>query len=130
QGLYSHVTVVPAGPTVHIAGQLSIDSQGNVVGKHDFEVQMRQVFSNLGLLLKGMGLGFNNIIKFRTYLTHSQEIEVFMRVRADLFSKLFGGSAFPPNTLLVIDRLVKEDFLFELEADAIGTPEAAMVQRG
>jgi enamine deaminase RidA (YjgF/YER057c/UK114 family) len=114
---------------IHIAGQLSIDSQGSVVGKRDFEMQMRQVFSNLGLLLKGMGLGFNNIVKFRTYLTHSQDIKIFMRVRADLFPKLFDGTAFPPNTLLVVDRLVKEDFLFELEADAIGIPEAAMVQR-
>jgi hypothetical protein len=31
-------------------------------------------------------------------------------------------------TLLVVNRLVKEDFLFELEADAICTPSAKMIQ--
>ena len=39
-----------------------------------------------------------------------------MRLRGDLFTKLFGGTIFPPNTLLMVDRLVKEEFLFEVEA--------------
>src|SRR5664279_1700605 len=92
QGLYSHVTLVPSGPTVHIAGQLAVGSGGEVVGKQDFDKQMRQVFSNLGDVLKGLGLGDNNVIKFTTYLVHSQDIEIFMRVRAELFPQLFRGN--------------------------------------
>jgi enamine deaminase RidA (YjgF/YER057c/UK114 family) len=128
QGLYSNVTVVPSGPIACIAGQLSIDAAGNVVGKHDFEAQMCQVFANMGAVLKGMGLEFNHVIKFRTYLVHAQHIELFMKVRASLFPTLFSGTKYPPNTLLVVNRLVKEDFLFELEADAICTPSAKMIQ--
>ncbi len=128
QGLYSNVTMVPAGPTVHIAGQLSVGKDGEVVARHDFEAQMRQVFSNLGDILKGLELSYNHVIKFTTYLVHSQDIEVFMRVRAELFPKLFGGTRFPPNTLLIIDRLVKEDFLVEVEAIACAVPGGAMRQ--
>jgi enamine deaminase RidA (YjgF/YER057c/UK114 family) len=128
QGLYSNVTLVPPGPMVHIAGQLSVGKDGEVVGKLDPERQMRQVFSNLGDVLKGLELGYNHVVKFTTYLVHSQDIEVFMRVRAELFPKLFGGLRFPPNTLLVIDRLVKEDFLVEVEAVAYGVPQGAMQQ--
>jgi enamine deaminase RidA (YjgF/YER057c/UK114 family) len=128
QGLYSNVTLVPPGATVHIAGQLSVGADGNVAGKQDFEEQMRQVFVNMGDVLKGMNLGFNNVIKFTTYLVHSQDIEKFMRVRAELFPQLFKGNTFPPNTLLVIDRLVKEDFLIEVEAVAFASPEGAMRQ--
>jgi enamine deaminase RidA (YjgF/YER057c/UK114 family) len=128
QGLYSNVTLVPSGPIVCIAGQLSVDMAGNVVGKHDFEAQMRQVFTNTGAVLKGVGLEFNHVIKFRTYLVHAQHIELFMKVRAELFPTLFGGKKYPPNTLLVVNRLVKEEFLFELEADAIGVPAAKMTQ--
>src|SRR5690606_3148691 len=51
QGLYTNVTLMPAGPVAHIAGQLSVDKDGSVVGKHDFEAQMLQVFSNLGNVL-------------------------------------------------------------------------------
>jgi len=32
--------------------------------------------------------------------------------------RLFAGSAYPPNTLLVIDRLVRQEFLIEVSAVA------------
>jgi len=128
QGLYSHVTVVPPAPMAHIAGQLSIDRDGNVVGKGDAERQIRQIFANLGDVLGGLGLDYNNVVKFTTYLVHSQDIEIFMRVRAELFPKLFGGKRYPPNTLLIIDRLVKEDFLAEVEAVAVMDPQIRMSQ--
>ena len=92
---------------------------GGAVGKQDFEAQFRQVFTNLGDVLKGLGSDFNSVLKFTTYLVHSQDIEKFMVLRRELFPKLFAGSAYPPNTLLVIDRLVKEDFLIEVEATAL-----------
>jgi enamine deaminase RidA (YjgF/YER057c/UK114 family) len=116
QGLYSHVTRVPAGPLYFVAGQLSVDREGNVAGKGDFDRQFHQVFDNLGAVLRGIGADFNDIVKFTTYVVHSQDLEKFMRLRAALFPKLFTGPLFPPNTLLVLDRLVKEDFLIEVEA--------------
>jgi enamine deaminase RidA (YjgF/YER057c/UK114 family) len=39
-----------------------------------------------------------------------------MKLRAEYFPKWFKGAELPPNTLLVVDRLVKEDFLLEVEA--------------
>jgi enamine deaminase RidA (YjgF/YER057c/UK114 family) len=118
QGLYSHVGKVGAGPLLFIAGQVSVDAGGAVVGKNDCEAQARQVFENLRAVLNGMGASFDDIVKFTTYLVHSQDIEKFMKVRAEVFPKLFKGSMYPPNTLLVIDRLVKEEFLIEIEAVA------------
>jgi len=99
-----------------VAGQLSVATDGSVVGKNDFEAQFRQVFNNLQDVLKGMGVDFNHVVKFTTFMVRSQDIETFMKLRAELFPKIFKGPLYPPNTLLVVDRLVKEDFLFELEA--------------
>jgi len=118
QGSYSHAARVQAGDIVFIAGQLSIDKQGNVVGKNDFEAQFRQVFANMDIVLKGLGITFNDIAKFTTYFVRSQDIEAFMRLRNEVFPTLFKTKQFPPNTICVIDRLVKEDFLFEVEAVA------------
>ena len=39
-----------------------------------------------------------------------------MKLRAEYFPTIFRDSTFPPNTLLIVKRLVKEDFLFEVEA--------------
>lgn len=119
QGLYSQCARVPCGTdTVHIAGQLSVGADGQVVGRHDFATQFGQVFDNLAALLSALGENFDSVISFRTYLVHAQDIELFMDLRKALFPTIFSTQDYPPNTLLVVDRLVKEDFLFELEAIA------------
>jgi enamine deaminase RidA (YjgF/YER057c/UK114 family) len=120
QGLYSHVGRVASGPLLFIAGQVAVDARGAVVGRHDFEAQFAQVFDNLGAVLKGLGASFDDVIKFTTYLVHSQDIDKFMKARAGLFPRLFQSASYPPNTLLVVDRLVKEEFLIEVEAVARG----------
>jgi enamine deaminase RidA (YjgF/YER057c/UK114 family) len=116
QGLYSHAARVEAGTLYFIAGQVAVGADGAVVGKGDFERQCRQVFDNLGTVLHGIGVGFAGVAKFTTYLVRPQDIETFMRVRAELFPTLFPDKIYPPNTLLIVDRLVKEEFLIEIEA--------------
>lgn len=118
QGLYSHVARVEAGTLYFIAGQVASGRDGAVVGKGDFDRQCRQVFENLGTVLRGLDLGFDDVAKLTTYLVHSQDIERFMKVRGELYPTLFSGRAYPPNTLLIVDRLVKEEFLVEIEAVA------------
>lgn len=118
QGLYSHVGCVAGGTLAFVAGQLSVGPSGEVVGKADFDQQFEQVFRNLGDVLRGLGVDFNAVAKFTTYLVHSQDIEKFMKARAALFPKLFKSTANPPNTLLIVNRLVKEEFLIEVEAIA------------
>ncbi|HZQ61811.1 MAG TPA: RidA family protein [Casimicrobiaceae bacterium] len=118
QGLYSHVGFVQGGTLAFIAGQLAVGADGSVVGRGDFRAQFRQVFANLGDVLRGLGTDYRNVVKFTTYLVHSQDIEPFMQERQALFPTLFGSEPYPPNTLLMIDRLVKEDFLIEVEAVA------------
>lgn len=121
QGLYSHAGCMEGGRAVHLAGQLSVGAGGAVVGTGDFEAQFRQVFGNLHDVLAGLGLDWGSVIKFSTYLVDAEDIPHFMRLRAEFFPQWFGGEVFPPNTLLVIDRLVKPEFLIEVEAIA-GAP--------
>jgi len=116
QGLYSHLTRVKAGEMIYVAGQLAVGADGSVVGVGNFEAQFKQVFKNLGDVLKGVGCDFNNVAKFTTYMVASQHIPNFMRCRAELFPSLFATEMYAPNTLLIVDRLVKEEFLLEVEA--------------
>ena len=118
QGLYSHVGVAPAGKTLFIAGQLSVSRSGEIVGVEDFDAQFHQIFSNLEDVLNGMNIGFRNVVKFTTIFTRASDIASFMRLRAAAFPQMFGGTLYPPNTIIVIDRLVKPEFLLEIEAIA------------
>ncbi len=121
-GLYSHVARLSAAghDLVFIAGQLSVDGQGQPVGAGDFETQMRQVFANIGSVLASERLSFSNIAQMTTYLKGDDLIESFYRVRAELFREIYPAGAYPPNTLLVISRLVRPEFLIEVQCIAAG----------
>ncbi len=99
-----------------IAGQVGVDSDGRT--PTDFDAQCNQVFANLGAALASQGANFANVVEFTTYLVHSQDIAKFMQYRTREFPRLFAGGAYPPNTLLVVDRLVREEFLIEASAVA------------
>jgi enamine deaminase RidA (YjgF/YER057c/UK114 family) len=118
QGLYSQAGVIKGGNLHLIAGQLAVGAEGEVVGVRDFEAQFVQVFGNLGAYLASVGGNYESIGKMTTYLVHSQYLAVFMKLRAEHFPKFFPDGVYPPNTMLVVDRLVKEDFLLEVEAIA------------
>ena len=75
-GAYSHVSRAKVSELVFIAGQLAVNQAGELVGKSDFAAQMRQVFDNLGRALRAEGLGFANVVKFTTFLVHSQDLEI------------------------------------------------------
>jgi enamine deaminase RidA (YjgF/YER057c/UK114 family) len=115
-GQYSHITRVKASEFLFIAGQVGADRDGKTPA--DFDAQCAQVFANLGAALASQGASFANVVEFTTYLVHSQDIPKFMQYRTREFPRLFAGGAYPPNTLLVIDRLVREEFLIEVSAVA------------
>jgi enamine deaminase RidA (YjgF/YER057c/UK114 family) len=117
-GQYSHVTRVKASEYIFIAGQVSADKDGKLVGPDDFDAQCVQTFANIETALKSAGAGWGNVVQFYTFLVHSQDIAKFMKYRLREFPKMFAGGVYPPNTLLMIDRLVKEEFLIEVQATA------------
>ena len=115
-GQYSQLTRVKASEFLFIAGQVGADKDGKAPA--DFEAQCALVFEAIGAALASQGAGFPNIVSFTSYLVHSQDIPKFAAYRAREFPRLFPSGAFPPNTLLVVDRLVREDLLVEVAAVA------------
>lgn len=117
-GQYSQITRVKASELVFIAGQLASDLNGNVVGEGDFDAQCVRVFGNIGAALESVGASWRNVVQFTTYLVHSQDITNFMKFRLREFPRMFADGIYPPNTLLMVDRLVGEPFLIEVQTIA------------
>ena len=109
-GQYSHIARVKAAELLFIAGMVS-------PGK-DIEAQCAGVFAQIEKALQSAGAGWGNVAQFTTYLVHSQDIPGFMQFRLREFPRMFPNGAYPPNTLLVIDRLVQEQFLVEVQVIA------------
>ena len=110
-GQYSHLTRVKgAAETLYIAGMLAPGE--------DFDAQCSGVFRLIETALKSAGAGWGNVVQFTTYLVHSQDIPKFMAWRLREFPKMFADGKYPPNTLLIVDRLVQEPFLIEVQTIA------------
>lgn len=111
-GQYSHLTRVKgANETLYIAGM--------VAAGDDFDAQCGGVFKQIETALKSTAAGWGNVVQFTTYLVHSQDIPKFMAWRQREFPKLFPDGKYPPNTLLIIDRLVGEQYLIEVQTIAV-----------
>jgi enamine deaminase RidA (YjgF/YER057c/UK114 family) len=117
-GQYSQMTRVKASEFLFIAGQLGVDKDGKFAGDGSFDAQCVQTFANIEAALKSAGAGWGNVVQFTTYLVHSQDIPNFMKYRLREFPKMFSNGLYPPNTLLMIDRLVLEPALIEVQAVA------------
>ena len=76
------------------------------------------MFSNLHAALRSADADWGNIVQFTTYMVHEQWIEEFMEFRLREFPKMFPDGKYPPNTLLIVDRLVQEPFLVEVQTIA------------
>ena len=109
-GPYSHLARVKGGETLYIAGMLAPGES--------FEAQCAAVYAQIGEVLKSAGGGWRNVVQFTTFLVHSQDIAKFYRWREQNYPKMFPDGKYPPNTLLVIDRLVQEQFLLEIQTIA------------
>jgi enamine deaminase RidA (YjgF/YER057c/UK114 family) len=111
-GPYSQIARVKAAELVFIAGQVATS------GAPDFAQQCAETFANIATALKSVGAGWGNVVQFTTYLVHSQDIPGFMAYRESAFPGMFANGAYPPNTLLIVDRLVQERFLIEVQTVA------------
>lgn len=110
-GPYSHVARVRAGAdTLYIAGMLA--------SGESFEAQCAAVYGQIEKALQSAGGGWANVVQFTTYLVHSQDIAKFYRWREREYPRMFPDGRYPPNTLLIIDRLVQEQFLIEIQTVA------------
>ncbi len=117
-GAYSVGMAVSPGRLVYVAGQVALDADGNLVGPGDAAAQTRQILTNIGHILAAAGANFNNVVEFTTYVVGRPSIQKFIDGRNDVYPTLYPNGDYPPNTLLVVDGLVREDFLVEIKAVA------------
>lgn len=102
---------------VFTAGQVELDMNGSSVG--DCAAQVRQAFKNMGIVLSELGMDFSNVVKFTSYLVHSQDIPAFTASRAEVYKELYPNGEYPPGSLVIVNRLRHEELVFEIDAIAV-----------
>lgn len=110
-GRYTHV--VKSGNTVFIAGQVPLDTNGELVGDGDIEAQTRQVLINLEAAVKAAGGTKGDIMAITTYILKRDDLPGLVKARQGFFDNP------PASTLCIISGLGRPEFLVEIEAKAI-----------
>jgi 2-iminobutanoate/2-iminopropanoate deaminase len=102
-GPYSHAVVV--NDLIFVSGQLPINSLTNTL-ETNFEVAVKQVFTNLENVLKFYKSNMNSIVKVNIYLTDSKQIETFNNLYKTLLSE-----PYPARSLVVVKDLPRQSLL-------------------
>lgn len=112
---YTHVVEVTGGKTIYIAGQVSLDKSGNLVGRGDLTAQAHQVFANLKSALEAVGANFSNVVKLNYYVLDMSQVQTVREIR----NQYLDPKNPPASTAVEVSRLAREEFLIEIEAVAV-----------
>lgn len=114
---FSQAVVSEGGVTVHCAGQVAWDRDGQLVGPGDIGAQTRQALDNLKALLEASGAQVSDIVRMRTYVVDHHP-GLFEPIGEAM--RAFYGDGLPPaNTWVGVQSLALPEFLIELEATAV-----------
>ncbi len=111
---FSQVVAVSGGRTIYVAGQIALDSSGNLIGRGDFQAQAQQVFENIKTALAAVGADFNHVVKLTVYMRDRAHLPLLREVR----DRYVNTQTPPASTLIIVQSLAQEDFLLEIEAIA------------
>jgi enamine deaminase RidA (YjgF/YER057c/UK114 family) len=114
---YSHIAKVNKSTMIYLAGQVSSDASGKLVGEGDFEAQAEQVFNNVRIAVEAAGGTMADIVKMNIYLVAEVSQDEVPKMRA-IRDRYVNTQKPPASTLVVVSRLARPGWLLEIEAIA------------
>lgn len=104
-----------AGNMVFVSGHVSVDAEGNLVGKNDAYAQSVQVLNNVDAALRVAGATRADITKITAFLINSEDYAGYAKARLEFFE----GDPGPASSTVFVKGLVSPDYLIEIEAIAV-----------
>jgi len=98
---------------IFLAGQLSRDADGNLVGAGDMAEQTRQCIRNMRTVLEAAGGTLDDIVSIVVYTTDMREFRNIVAARTEFFfDKL------PTSTIVEVNHLADPGLMIEFQAIA------------
>ncbi len=114
---FSQITTATAGRMIFISGQVAWDEKMNIVGANNLAVQGQKAIDNLKIALEAVGAGLENVVMLRIYKVNYTSDDG--TVIGQLLRDNFGTENPPASTWLNVEGLANEDFMIEIEAQAV-----------
>ena len=112
---YTQVIKSTGGTQVHVAGIISLNKQGELIGRDDMQAQARAIVEITGKALTAAGATPANVVRMNIYTV---DVDRFKQEGHREVLKFFDG-LLPASTLVGVTQLAHPDFLVEIEMTAI-----------
>ena len=114
RGAYSSGVEAPAGRTIYISGQVSLDAEGNVVGDGDIKLQTETVLEHVKTVVEEAGGGMGDIVKVTVFILDMGLYDEIHEVRRRYFRE-----PYPASSMVEVSALIDPRLLIEIEAVAV-----------
>lgn len=109
------ISIAPAnGRLVFISGMTARKADGTIAGIGDVEAQTRQVCENLKAAVEDAGGTLTDICRVDVFVRNIEHFETIHKVRREYFP-----APAPASTMMEVSKMVKADYLVEINAIAV-----------
>jgi enamine deaminase RidA (YjgF/YER057c/UK114 family) len=117
---HHQISVATGSRFISMAGQVSWDTEGEVVGEGDLAAQTEQCFMNVAAALAGAGATMEDVTGMTVYIVDldTAKGELVMQGRARAAERL-GVVLQQPGTYIGVSSLWAPSFLIEIDATAL-----------
>lgn len=117
---YWQMSIATGTRSVHLAGQVARDGDGQPVGPGDLAAQVEQAYLNVATALGAVGGSFDDVVKLTVYVVGwSAALLPALGEGVERVASRLGVDPLKPTTLIGVAALGEPDLLIEVDAVAV-----------
>ena len=109
---------VKVGNIVEETGTVASGEDGKVVGKDDPYAQTKYIYEKIEAVLIRAGATMKDVVRVRMFVTDISRWQEYGKAHSEFFRDIR-----PCNTMVEVNALIEQDYLIEIEATAIISPQ-------